>query len=240
MGSRVFKVALGVVFVIFILFFIASSSLFEVAKVEIFGANRVSEQEIRAASGAMTGVNILSFNVRRARRDILQNHFIDRVTIERDFINRVLTITIRERILSGYIEHASGSFIFIDENGRVLDVRSYYTERKPIVVGLQFTEFRVGEILQVTNKVSFDCLVILTQLFNKYEVEADVLRVDLSDSRDIHILWGNVSVAFGDISDADEKIRTAKAIIQRLDDDEIKGFLDIRDINRDPIFRFLT
>jgi len=214
--------------------------MFEISKIEIFGNNRVSEQEIRTASGVVTGINILSFNARGARRELLQNHYIERVVIERDLFNGVLTITIRERVLSGFIEHSSGSFIYIDKNGRVLDVRSYYTERMPIVVGLQFTEFRIGEILRVANQAAFDHLVVLTQLFNKYEIEADVLRVDLSDVTDIQILWGNVSVFFGDIRDADEKIRTAKAIIQRLDDDNLKGFLDIRDINRDPIFRFLT
>lgn len=228
------------VFVIFVLFFIASSSMFDIYKVEIFGSNRVSEQEIRGASGAIAGINILSFNTRRARRELLQNHYIERVNIERDFFNGILTITIRERILSGFIEHSSGSFIYIDKNGRVLDVRSYYTEPMPIVVGLEFTEFRVGEILQVANQAAFDHLVVLTQLFIKYEIEANVLRVDLSDTSDIQILWGNVSVSFGNISDADEKIRTAKAIIQRLEDDNLKGFLDIRDINRNPTFRVLT
>jgi cell division septal protein FtsQ len=231
---------LALVFVIILLFVISSSSIFAVSQIEIFGNNRVRIQEIKTAASAETGINILSFNSGKARRELLANNYIDRVNIEKDLINGVLTITIRERILSGYIEHSSGSFIYIDENGRVLDIKSYYTEKMPIVVGLRFTEFALGQVLNVSNQVSFDCLVTLTQLFNKYEVETDVIRVDLSDSRDIQVLWGNISVSFGDISDADEKVRTAKAIIERLDDEDIKGFLDISDINKDPKFKYLT
>ncbi len=215
---------------------------------EIYGNKLLSEQYIKQTASTNNSTNIFAFNRGTAKKNLLKNNYVDGIEIKKDYFAKKITLTIHERILSGYIEHSSGSFVYIDENGRVLEVNSYYTEKLPIVVGLKLSEITVGEVLNVSNTVCFGSLVVLARLFNKYGLESDVIKVDVSDENNIHLFINNINIEFGDIKDADQKIRTIieivkklkEEIFQSLGDENIGGFLDIKDITKPARFRPLT
>ncbi|MCL1878154.1 MAG: FtsQ-type POTRA domain-containing protein, partial [Defluviitaleaceae bacterium] len=114
----------------------------------IEGNYRVTDDEIRTRLGIRDNTHILLFNARAARTEILQNMYVDDVHIERVLPGRVV-VSISERRLTAYVEHMPGSFLFLDDYGRVLEVRTYFFEPLPVLEGLYFTRFRLGEVLEV-------------------------------------------------------------------------------------------
>jgi cell division septal protein FtsQ len=233
-----FKPALIMISVITALLLFLRLPIFFISDVEITGNSRLTEEYILETMNIRSGETVYFWNAPAARGRLLENNYVDRVDIDINYTSRRVTIKIRERILSGYIEYVDGIFLYIDERGRVLESATSFNERLPVVVGLEFTQFTVGEVLQVNNPLSFDLVVTLAQLLNRYHMSQDIVRIDVSKSDDIHLFIGNIDVEFGDISDAEEKIRTIQAIMDGyLNDLNKSGFLNIRDISKPPRFR---
>lgn len=226
----------GLILVCLIVMF---SPVFSITSVDITGIEKLNKDYVMKTSGLDTMPNIFAFNSRKAIKLLKTNNYVDQVKIKKSFPDKV-TLTITERHLSGYVEYM-GSYLYIDENGRVLESVSHFTEKLPVIVGLEFSEFSIGSILNVDNQSSFDTVVTLAKLFDKYEMEAEVIRIDVSKDEDIHLYIYNIDVEFGDIRDADLKIRTIKEILSKMpNSDTARGFLDIKNINVSPRFRLLT
>lgn len=235
-----FKYILAAAAALLIALLVLVSPAFTVGDVTVTGNKKLAEGEILAAAALDKPVNIFAFPAGKARRAIMENPYVESAEITKDVWERAVNVSVKERVLSGYVEYVSGTYLCIDENGRVLEATTVLTEKLPIVVGLDFKTFTVGQILNVTNKKSFNTLVTLAHLFNKYDMETSVIKVALHDENNTHLLVDNMDIDLGDIKDADEKIRTIKVILQAPEVAGVKGFLDIQDIGRPPRFKILT
>ncbi len=236
-----FKFFLFIAFFVVVVVSIALSPIFTVSTVEVFGNKAFTKEQVLTLSEMKDNANIFALSKGALSKNILSNNYIDDVEISKDYFQKKVTINIKERMLSGYIKHDSGSYIYIDDNGRVLEIKQFFTEKLPIIVGLKISEATYGQHLKLENNVSFDSLVALVQLFKKYEINQDILNVDLGDEADIHIYINDIDVLMGDMQDADEKIRTIKVIVEKLQEEGINGgFLDIRDIDKVPWLKLLT
>jgi len=216
---------------IFVLLIFLFSPYFSINEVYIHGNSRISQDEIRSRLEVSEGSHLLLFNTRAASRRVLENTYIDKVEFERILPGR-LRVTITERRLTAFVEH-TGSFLFLDDNGRVLDVRDYITDSLPMLEGLQFTRFHIGEILEVPEPAAFSVIVQYAQLLNHHNLIDNVSHINVSDAANIRINIMNIEFNVGGISDADEKIRTIDAILQSKPNvGLIPGFMDLRDLRQ--------
>lgn len=224
---------------IFALVGLICSPIFTVKAVEVTGNEKLAIEYVKETAGLSSDINIFAFSASKARKALTQDQYIEKVSIVKEWPDKV-SLKISERHLSGYVEYM-GNYLYIDENGRVLEVSAFFTERLPVIVGLNFSEFNVGQLLQVDDQASFDAVVTLARLFKKYNLAEDVVRVDVSNPENIHIYVYNIDVLFGNGLDADEKVRTLIEILDKLPDSKtIKGFLDMQNSSSPPIFRILT
>ena len=231
-------VAAGAVSLSIILFLL--SPFFSVQEIIISGYDFVGRMEINSRLDIGSTDNLLTINTRAARRRLMENLYIGSVTFRRDFPGR-LYVDVQERRLTAYVEHMPGSFLFIDEFGRVLEVRTYITINRPIVTGLNFVKFALGEILEVPDSAAFGVVVHYAQLLNRYGITYRVSHIDVSDINNTRIRIGHLEFNVGNINNGDEKIRTIVEILRQLPDAEsMRGFVDLREIRRDYIFEILT
>lgn len=236
--NHYFKPALFMISIITAILLFLRLPVFLINDIEITGNTRLTDEYIKQTMNIRDVETVFFWNAPMARRQLLENNYVDLVDIDINYTSRDVTVKIRERILSGYVEYVDGIFLYIDERGRVLESATKFTESLPVVVGLEFSQFTTGEILRVDNQESFDLVVTLAQLFNKYQMSSDIIKVDVSHPDDIHLYIGKIDVEFGDISDAEEKIRMVQAIMDGyLNDVGESGFLNIRDVNRPPKYR---
>jgi len=215
------------------------SPFFHVREVVIQGNSRISQAEIRSHLEASYQTHIMFFNANAARRRVLENPYIGDVVIRREMPG-TLHITVSERRLTAYVEHMPGSFLFLDDFGRVLEIRNYMTDQRPLLEGLQFTRFQLGEMLEVPDAASFGVVVHYAQLLNHHGLINRVTSMNVSDSSDIRILINYIEFKVGGVNNADEKIRTIIAILDEMPNvDTARGFVHMQEIARDIIFEIL-
>jgi cell division septal protein FtsQ len=223
------------VFVVMIFMF---SPFFHINEVVIVGNSRVAEDEIYARLGLERSTHLLLFRTREAEARILENIYVSEVDFERILPGR-LHVRVSERRLTAYVEH-TGGFLFLDDTGRVLDVRAYKTEPLPVLVGLQFTGFRLGEVLEVPDPAAFSAVVQYTQLLNLHGLIDRVSHINVSDPANIRINIEGMYISVGGLSDADWKIRWIAAVLEEKPNvGLIPGFWDLRDPRQDQFFEIL-
>ena len=221
-----------------ILALIIISPIFSVTEVEISGNNRLTNREIIEIIEFDLGKNIFSLSQRNARDKLLKNPYIQDVNIRKDFLNRKIEIVLTERIVRGYVEYSSNEFLYIDREGRILEIRSSFTKRLPVIVGLRLNEgFVLGELLNVENPSAFNIMITLTALFEKYDIDQDVVRVVLSNEDDINFFYHRINVKLGSNDDLDMKLRTLERILPTLEEHKyIGGRLFIENMSIEPYF----
>ena len=241
MGKR-FKTVVIVGFIIFaaVLFLLSPFFYVNTDNLQVIGCVDIPREEILARAGIGGTTRLITLRTDEARKKIMENLYIDHVDFEKK-LPGTLTVTVRERHLCGYVEYEQGKYLYIDGNGRVLEIKSNFTEKLPVVGGLKFTRVRLGEILEVEDAEAFKIMVAYARLFPKYEMSEIVSRIDLSDSANARIIARNIDFNVGGGGSADEKVRTIKAILGNLASTEtLKGFVDLKEIREQYFLRILT
>ncbi len=98
----------------------------------------------------------------------------------------------------------------------VLDTRPETIGSLPVITGLRFSGYSIGEVLPVENEDAFDSMVHLSELIAKYGI-TDISMADVSDSRDIHLFIGGVEVLIGSIENADYSLNWARSCLAGID-----------------------
>ncbi len=231
-----------IVFAVIALFalILIKAPFFNINHVEISGNSAASEEEIKKAVGFYTdSPNFFLFSQSKAAKNLGTLRYVKSAKINKIFPDS-LNIEITERTERCYIEYKNmNTFLLIDEDGMVLEAVSYMAKPLPVVVGVDFQAFSVGSFLETDSRKNFENVVLISVIFSKYNM-TDLLKIEVSEEDDIHLFVRGLDVTFGSIDDADEKIRTLKAI---LESDKFannaRGFLDISDINKNPVYRIL-
>lgn len=216
---------------------VAFSPLFAVSSITTTDLECLTKEELCSKIGLKQGMNVFLFSKSQAVKELTSSPYLSSVNIRISFPAKV-HIEVEERKVRGYVPYM-GSYLYIDEFGRVLDVQKGIKAIRPVVQGLEFNHFQVGEILPVKNKKSFDIIVKMAQLMTKYQLLDTVVRIDVKDPQNIYAYVNHIDIMLGDIRDCDEKVRTMSAIIQKIPEED-RGTLDLRDMSKPIVFQYLT
>jgi hypothetical protein len=208
-----FKIALIIgVFVLAVILFLLSP-YFYINEINVHGSETIAENEILSRAGIESGTNIFVYNTKEARKRIMENLYIDSVVFD----------------------------LYIDENGRVIEINSTYTEPLPVVVGLRFDRFRLGDILEVEDTFAFRSVVRYARLLYQYQLMDRISRIDVSDSSNTRVFFHQIEFNVGDDWEADEKVRSMEEIINNLPNAElIRGFVDLREIRAQYVLKIYS
>jgi len=240
MYSRKFKIVLTICTIAFATVLFLFSPFFHLEEISLSGYNTVCRNEILDRLDTDRNTNVLFFNQGAARRRITENLYIADVIFTRNLPSG-LSVQVRERRLAAYIEHTPGMFLFIDDFGRVLEIRSSTTQPLPLVVGLNFTHFALGEVLEVPDRTAFNIVTQYAQLIYRHGLVCRVTHINVSDTANTRILVGYIEFNVGGIRDAETKVRIIAAMLEELPDpDMARGDVDLREIRSEYVFRILT
>ena len=231
MHSRKFKLAVVVGILAFAAVIFMFSPFFHLSEIVISGYNTVSRREIEERIGADFTTNLLFFNTGAARRRAMENLYIADVTFRRDLPGR-LYVQVRERRLAAFVEHTPGSFLYIDEQGRVLEVRPFTAQPLPIVEGLNFTRFALGELLEVADSTAFNIVTLYAQLIYRHGLACRVTHINVSDTANTRILVGHVEFNVGGLRDAEMKVRIIVGMLDEMPEIEhVHAIVDLRNVD---------
>ena len=234
-----FKAAVIIGGVALLLAIFLVSPFFHIDEIIIQGNSRISETEIRNRLDIGGNSNILFIDTAAARKRIMGNLYIGDVTFRRELPDRLYVI-VHERRPSAYVEHSPGSFLVLDDFGRVLEMRPQFREALPLLEGLQFTRAQLGEILEVENETDFASVVQYTQLLVAHNLIHRITHINVSDPANIRILIDYSEFHMGGVADADAKVRTIVAVLEAMPDANIRrGSMNLQNNGKYFIFKLL-
>ena len=124
-----------------------------------------------------------------------------------------IRITIYEKAMAGYIEYL-GKYMYFDKDGIIVEASEQKSVGIPQVTGLSFGYVVMHEKLPVDNPEIFEDILDITQLLNKYGVQADKIRFDRAMHKTLY--FGEARVSLGSNEKIGEKIMKLKGILPEL------------------------
>ena len=124
-----------------------------------------------------------------------------------------IKITVYEKAMAGYIEYL-GKYMYFDKDGIIVESSEQKTTGIPQVTGLNFGYVIMHEKLPVDNPEIFEDILDITQLLNKYGVQADKIRFDKAMHKTLY--FGEARVSLGSNENIGEKIMKLKGILPEL------------------------
>ncbi|NLK21412.1 MAG: FtsQ-type POTRA domain-containing protein [Epulopiscium sp.] len=194
-----------IILIVIFMLAIFISPVFSIRQILLHGNEHYSKEEIIEKMGIKVGENIFLFKKDKAYKALLDDSYIEMVQISIHWPNTI-EVKINERKPIGYVPYL-GTYLYIDKDGRVLETCETYKKNLPIVQGLVFDSFKVGQVIPVNNQISLDVVATMAQMMIKYNILQDVVKVDISDFRDIHIYVKRLDVSIGGMEQFDKKIQ---------------------------------
>ncbi|MDE6181779.1 MAG: FtsQ-type POTRA domain-containing protein, partial [Eubacteriales bacterium] len=154
MKKKYTYIILGIAIFIFIILILMLSPWLNIKQIEINGLKRLEENQIIREVGLDKETNLLAFNTLKAKASLKKNYYIKDVKIKKVFPDKII-FEINERELAGYIPYID-HYLYIDKNGFIVDIKHNYTEKLPLITGLKFDKFILGETLDIEDKDAFN------------------------------------------------------------------------------------
>ena len=233
--KRAIRKAILSLFMLFIVvivgFVLAVTVFFKIDTIKAKGSGVYPQKIIIENSGVAVGDSLLLVNESSLSKTLLSNlPFIGSVTIERD-LPSTLIINVTDTVTAAAISNNQGSYIFINDEGKVLKADSnVVTEGIPVVAGVEVESYKVGEIITFKKKETGDILIQLLQASSKAGI-IGLTEIDLTDVSAITMKYDNrIKILVGPAVKLETKILRAASAIDR--ENEINqyetGVLDLR------------
>jgi cell division protein FtsQ len=233
---KTFKYILFLLLLVFAAAFLMTSSLFNIKTINVTGNNRVSQQEIIRLSGLSYQQNVFRINSKETMKSIFQSPYVEKIKIRRGLPN-IINIDIIEReplVLVPYV----GSYLFVDSHGIVIEINSSIATMKlPVIKGLKFSTFKLGEEIKVENKNQLTSVIKLINGIKQVGIIQEIAEINAEDILNFKLnTKSGIKINFGDDSNINTKIPLAKAILQDLDSKNLKGTVEMGH-KGNPVFK---
>lgn len=234
------KIVIALVLVVVVAACVLFSPLFSVKKIEVEGASQFTTSELCEKIGLSKGDNLLLFGKSKAEKTLEKSPYIASAKLSAK-LPHTMVITIKERKARGYVSYM-GAYLYIDEEGRVLEVADSCRDALPLVKGLKFDSFTEGEILPVEDADALTVILEISQLMEKYELLDEVVEIDVSNPGDVYAYVNQVQIHLGGMTNIDMKIQYMQQIVKTIPEED-RGILDLSTLDNaksNVSFRYLT
>jgi len=199
----------------------------------------IGDNGFKFVSGSL--LNILSFRYGRSELNILENYPYVKDVMVRYVIPDRIVIDVIERkpvVLVPYY----GTYLVMDKEGYIVDsVKDPGDENLPVVKGLNFDNYVIGQALVVDNPEKVKQLTKLISQIKEsdeaggYTLNDKILFYDVNDVNNILMTINEeLVVKLGDLKDLRYRLDTLKEILKSALKDE-KGLLDFT-AGENPVF----
>lgn len=194
--------------------FIFLTSYYKVTEVEVTGNEHYSKEEIQEmiVKGGLSE-NSLFLALKYHNREISDVPFIESMSVE-VVSSHSIKITVYEKALAGCVEYL-GKYMYFDREGIVVESASETTPGIPQITGMSYGYIILYEKLPVENEEIFKEILSMTQLLEKYEIDADKIHFDKAGNMTLY--FGEAKVALGTKENIDQKVMQLSHILPELE-----------------------
>jgi cell division protein FtsQ len=171
--------------------------------------------------------NSLFLSLKYRNKSIENVPFVEKMDV--DIISPdTIRINVYEKSIAGYISYL-GHYMYFDRDGIVVESSLEPSDNVPQVLGLDFNYVVLYEKLPVENDKVFSEILDITQLLDKYELNANKIFFD--KEYNVYLYFGGVEVSLGTNDFIDEKIIQLQYILPNLEGKN--GILEMKDFDED-------
>lgn len=171
--------------------------------------------------------NSLFLSLKYRNKSIENVPFVEKMDV--DIVSPdTITINVYEKAIAGYISYL-GRYMYFDRDGIVVESSLEPSAGVPEVLGLDFGYVIIYEKLPVENEAVFAEILDITQLLDKYDLNADKIFFD--SDYNVYLYFSGVEVSIGTSRFIDEKIIQLQYILPSLEGKN--GILEMKDFDED-------
>ena len=218
---------------VFILAVILTFKYCKVTTVYVEGNVHYTNDEIRSEvmSGRL-GDNSIYLFFKYRNREIKGVPFIETMSVSIESPDTI-RITVYEKSLAGYVEYLD-RYLYFDRDGTVVESSQEITPGIPLVTGIAFSHAVIYEPLPVEDKSIFQKVLDITQLMEKYKLDAD--RIHFTANYELVLFFDGIEVDIGDDAFIDEKVMVLPDILRKLEG--MSGLIDLTDYESGDVITF--
>ena len=170
-------------------------STFKLKHVNVTGCVLSDEEEIRQTVKDYAYMNnTILLYWRNKFHKIKGIPFVAKLEIEfksRDTVN----VIVYEKKIAGCIEYME-SYVYFDKDGIILETAKDRKADVPLIEGLEFESWEMGEKLPLEDENKFNHILTITQLTDKYSLHLE--GIEFTPEGDIVLKMGDIDVEVGD------------------------------------------
>lgn len=148
--------------------------------------------------------HLLDLNYFTAKNRLRQLNYISDVKLNYEFPGKII-IDVTEKAPYAYVKF-KGNFLCINEQGQVIEQSQGKYHELPIISGIKFKEFKVGDTLPILNEDHWFVAQEVMEKLMKYDYANKINEIDVHNIEEIHLYVDKLDVIMGDIGDFDKKI----------------------------------
>ena len=214
---------------------ILSSEFFSIKDIYVLGNNKVLKSNIISSSKIQYGQNIFRINKKSIMRGIFEDPRIKGVRVKRTLPSSIY-LDVIEREVVALIPYL-GSFLNIDDEAVITEITDIEGQREaPIVEGLEFNDFKIGEALEIENLEGLDVALKVVSALQHSKLHEETISVNIEDLDSIVITTRTGIRIYICDNKIDYRIQMAKEIVEDLLKSNEMGIIDMRH-DGNPIFK---
>ena len=208
--------------------FILTTPMFNIKKIDIYGSNQISQEEILSLSGLNVETNIFKSSKSSVSKNIKQNPYIENVIVKRKLPDTI-EITIEEKQKSYMLQFVNG-YVYIDKQGYILEISEKKLEL-PIISGYKTEEDKIvaGNRLNNDDLENLNNVIKITDSLEEIEIPINkITNIDISNKEDytVYIAEEKKMIHFGETNNLSSKILYVKSMIESEKDNEGEIFVN--------------
>lgn len=224
------RIGISIIVLVIIVFF--SYFWFHITDVEVIGNKIYSKKEIKASVFSRRfSDNELALWFYENMLGVGELTFVENIDIEYSKRNKVV-IRVYEKTISGCIKYM-GQYIYFDKDGVVLQSMGRHRKGIPIVTGIDFGNFTIGEKFDVEDEGLFSSIMNVSQLISHYKVS--VQRIHIKDNK-LTLYSGKVTVYLGKHEHYDDAVAVLPDILGK--EAKASGYVDLSDFEMGDVVVF--
>lgn len=215
------KLLIVLAIILLIVLFIFFGLKINTVKVE--GTQSYSEEEIKQSVFTRKfSDNILFFSIYNRIFGINKLPFVEDIEVSYDNMHTV-TLHVYDKTISGCI-HYMGQYVYFDKDGIVLQSMKEKKDGVPVVTGITFGTFTVGEAFHVKDNSLFATIMNLSQLINHYDIS--VKRIHISEG-EVSLYSGDIVVMLGKKEMYDDEMSALSSVLETAEKEGLEGTINM-------------
>ena len=207
---------------------------FNVSNILVTNNINVTKESIIDISGIKNGNNIFYLKSNVAKNLLLQNQYIEKVSIHR-ILPSTVSIDVNERKIMYYYKD-KGKYLVVGIDGILIEKKDNINNMKLVsLMGFDFAASNVGEKLKSNEDRRYDAINQIGELIFSNNSKHAITKVDVSDVLNINIYFDNICVKIGTIENVKNKLNMAINILSQNALKGSKGYIDVS-FGASPVF----